>query len=81
MNKKGEIINMACATFVLIVGILLICMVIAEITVLDNETKEIIVDCYDKEGNQINEVNCTEIKYYCNKFQNFFLDNCLEEGE
>lgn len=57
----------------------IICGVIAAATILDNEKEEVIVDCYDKESNVINEVTCTETKYHCNKFQRFLLDSCLEE--
>ncbi len=55
------------------------CSLLIIIGALNNEKVEVIIDCYDKEGNIINELTCTEERYYCNKLENLILSNCLEE--
>lgn len=67
-------------TFVLIIGIIIVLGLTSSITMLNNETKEIIVDCYDEQHNLVNELTCTEELYYCNKFESLFNpESCVKE--
>lgn len=76
-NLVGKIIGI----FALLIFIAFTCLFIAAITAYDNEKEEFVVDCYDKYGNTINNVNCTEERYSCNRFQDFFLDKCIGDEE
>jgi len=74
--------NILCGIFVLLFLITFFLGSIATVTMLNNEKEEFVVDCYDKKGNIINNVTCIEERYYCNKFQSFFMgDDCIKEME
>ena len=75
-NIEGILIGI----FAGIVLIIFILGAISSLTMLNNEIEEVMVDCYDRESNVINEVTCTEELYHCNKFERFFNpESCFKE--
>ncbi len=73
--------NIIAGIFVAAVTVFFGLSMVASIIVLDNEVEVVIVDCYDRDYNVINEVTCTEELYHCSKFEKFFISKCLEVEE